>query len=73
MLPMADNTRLIVPIDGDLFSASRGGSDVCSSFLPITIGPSPSTVAGGSLGGSLLDGRLGASSHAAVTGIICVN
>ena len=69
---MADRTRPIVPIDGDRFSTSCGGSDVCSSFPPMTIEPSPSAVAGGSLGGSLLAGRLGPSSHAVVVGIIGV-
>ena len=34
----------------------------------MTIEPSPSGVAGGSLGGSVLDGRLGASSHVVAVG-----
>ena len=36
---------------------------VVASFPPITIEPSPSGFVGGSLGGSVLDWRLGPSSH----------
>ena len=68
---IADIARLIGLREDGLDSGSCGGSGVDLPSPPITIEPSPSVVAGGSLVTSLFnDFGLGASSQPSVAGTI---
>ena len=68
---ITDNARLSGLNDDALGSGSCGGSGADLSSPPITIGPSPSVVAGGSLDASLSnDLDLEASSHPSAVGTI---